>query len=101
MLQWPLILAKVQPHQRVQVTKLSSGTFKTFYRRPEPRIPRKISEDRKILSPDIAPSDFHLFPELKKHLGGTQFQDDNEFEEAVLSFLRGQAAEFFDSGFHK
>ncbi|UYV73487.1 hypothetical protein LAZ67_10003679 [Cordylochernes scorpioides] len=52
-------------------------------------------------SPDVAPSDFHLFPELKKNLGGTQFQDDDELEEAVLSFLRGQAAEFFDSGLHK
>ncbi|UYV77552.1 ALKBH8 [Cordylochernes scorpioides] len=27
MLQWPPILAKIQPHQRVQVTKRSSGTF--------------------------------------------------------------------------
>ncbi|UYV74480.1 hypothetical protein LAZ67_11003640 [Cordylochernes scorpioides] len=27
MLQWPPILAKVQPHQRVQVTKRGSGTF--------------------------------------------------------------------------
>ncbi|UYV61217.1 hypothetical protein LAZ67_1003894 [Cordylochernes scorpioides] len=52
-------------------------------------------------SPDVAPSDFHFFPELKKNLGGTQFQDDDELEEAVLGFLRGQAAEFFDSGFHK
>ncbi|UYV70891.1 hypothetical protein LAZ67_8001006 [Cordylochernes scorpioides] len=52
-------------------------------------------------SPDVAPSDFHLFPELKKNLGGTQFQDNDELEEAVLGFLRGQAAEFFDSGFHK
>ncbi|UYV63276.1 hypothetical protein LAZ67_2003632 [Cordylochernes scorpioides] len=52
-------------------------------------------------SPDVAPSDFHLFLELKKNLGGTQFQDDYELEEAVLGFLRGQAAEFFDSGLHK
>ncbi|GFU05368.1 histone-lysine N-methyltransferase SETMAR [Trichonephila clavipes] len=29
-------------------------------------------------SPDLAPSDFHLFPELKKNLGGTQFQTDEE-----------------------
>ncbi|UYV80876.1 hypothetical protein LAZ67_19002067 [Cordylochernes scorpioides] len=28
MLQWPLILTKVQPHQRVQVTKRGSGTLK-------------------------------------------------------------------------
>ncbi|UYV64052.1 FZR1 [Cordylochernes scorpioides] len=37
-------------------------------------------------SPDVATSDFHLFPELKKNLGGTQFQDDDELEEAVLGF---------------
>ncbi|UYV71830.1 hypothetical protein LAZ67_9000588 [Cordylochernes scorpioides] len=38
-------------------------------------------------SPDIATSDFNLF--TKKNLGGTQFQDDGELEEAVLGFLRG------------
>ncbi|UYV70780.1 hypothetical protein LAZ67_8000576 [Cordylochernes scorpioides] len=52
-------------------------------------------------SPDVAPTDFHFFRDLKKNLVGTQFQDDNELKEAVLGFLRGQAAEFFDSGFHK
>ncbi|UYV77283.1 hypothetical protein LAZ67_15000335 [Cordylochernes scorpioides] len=52
-------------------------------------------------SPDVAPTDFHFFPDLKKNLVGTQFQDDDELKEAVLGFLRGQAAEFFDSGFHK
>ncbi|UYV63421.1 hypothetical protein LAZ67_2004019 [Cordylochernes scorpioides] len=52
-------------------------------------------------SPNLASSDFHFLPELKKNLGGTQFQDDDELEEAVLGLLRGQAAEFFDSGFHK
>ncbi|UYV79559.1 hypothetical protein LAZ67_17003118 [Cordylochernes scorpioides] len=36
--------------------------------------------------PGVAPSDFHFFPELKKNLGGTQFQDDDELEEAVLGF---------------
>ncbi|UYV67486.1 hypothetical protein LAZ67_5000874 [Cordylochernes scorpioides] len=52
-------------------------------------------------SPDVAPTDFHFFPDLKKNLVGTQFQDDDELKEVVLGFLRGQAAEFFDSGFHK
>ncbi|UYV63036.1 hypothetical protein LAZ67_2002907 [Cordylochernes scorpioides] len=51
--------------------------------------------------PGVAPSDSHFFPELKKNLGGTQFQDDDELEEAVLGFLHGQAAEFFDFGFYK
>ncbi|UYV67970.1 hypothetical protein LAZ67_5002668 [Cordylochernes scorpioides] len=52
-------------------------------------------------SPDVAPSDFHLFPELKKNLGGTQFQDDDEkegktcmmtSEEAGPLLLRNNAA---------
>ncbi|XP_017791911.1 PREDICTED: histone-lysine N-methyltransferase SETMAR-like [Habropoda laboriosa] len=35
-------------------------------------------------SPDIAPSDYHLFPELKKHLGGTHFRTGEELKEEVL-----------------
>ncbi|GFS94510.1 uncharacterized protein TNCV_2015201 [Trichonephila clavipes] len=31
------------------------------------------------LQPRLSTSDFHLFPELKKNLGGTQFQTDEEF----------------------
>ena len=52
-------------------------------------------------SPDLAPSDFHIFPALKKNLGGTQFQTDEEVQNAVVSFLHGQAAEFYDSGLKK
>ncbi|GFW41436.1 histone-lysine N-methyltransferase SETMAR [Trichonephila clavipes] len=52
-------------------------------------------------SPDLAPSDFHLFPELKKNLGGTQFQTDEEVQNAVVNFLHGQAAEFYHSGLKK
>ncbi|GFS88757.1 histone-lysine N-methyltransferase SETMAR [Trichonephila clavipes] len=52
-------------------------------------------------SPDLAPSDFHLFPELKKNLGGTQFQTDEEVQNAVVNFLHRQAAEFYHSGLKK
>lgn len=52
-------------------------------------------------SPDLAPSDYHLFPHMKKHLGGTHFGDREELEEAVLSYLRGLAADFYDSGIQK
>lgn len=52
-------------------------------------------------SPDLAPSDFHLFTELKKNLGGTQFRTDEEVQNAVVGFLNGQAAEFYDSGLKK
>ncbi|KOC58751.1 Histone-lysine N-methyltransferase SETMAR [Habropoda laboriosa] len=51
--------------------------------------------------PDIAPSDYHLFPELKKHLGETHFRTGEELKEEVLSYLRGAAGEFYDSGIRK
>jgi histone-lysine N-methyltransferase SETMAR len=34
-------------------------------------------------SPDLAPSDFHLFGPMKEHLWGQKFADDNEVLEAV------------------
>jgi histone-lysine N-methyltransferase SETMAR len=52
-------------------------------------------------SPDIAPSDYNLFPELKKHLGGTHFRTGKELKEEGLSYLRGVAGEFYDSGIKK
>lgn len=52
-------------------------------------------------SPDLAPSDFHLFPKLKQHLGGQRFETDEELQEAVTKFLHGLAADFFEAGFQK
>ncbi|XP_048243687.1 histone-lysine N-methyltransferase SETMAR-like [Haliotis rufescens] len=40
-------------------------------------------------SPDLAPSDFHLFPRLKKHLRGRRFEDDDELTAAVEGWLWG------------
>jgi hypothetical protein len=34
--------------------------------------------DHPPCNPDLAPSDFHLFPELKEHLTGHHFLSDNE-----------------------
>jgi len=36
-------------------------------------------------SPELAPSDFHLFGPKKEHLRGQKFADDNEVMEAVQS----------------
>ena len=36
-------------------------------------------------SQDLAPSDFHLFLHLKKHLAGKQFDDDDEVQEDVMT----------------
>jgi histone-lysine N-methyltransferase SETMAR len=57
--------------------------------------------DHPAYSPDLAPSDFHLFRHLKKHLAGKKFDDDDEVQEEVMTWFRGQAADFYDSGIRK
>jgi hypothetical protein len=52
-------------------------------------------------SPDWAPSDFHLFPKLKKFLGGRRFKSDEEVKDAVREWLNGLAAEVYDEGIQK
>jgi len=46
-------------------------------------------------SPDLSPSDYHLFPELKKQLKGRHFSSDAELIAAVETRLDGQRSEFF------
>jgi hypothetical protein len=48
-------------------------------------------------SPDLAPSDYHLFGKLKEHIVGQKFDDDDETKGEVLRWLNEQAAEFCDS----
>jgi histone-lysine N-methyltransferase SETMAR len=50
-------------------------------------------------SPDLAPSDFHLFGLLKHHLGGKCFADDEEVEMEVRKWLRQQSKDFYAAGF--
>ena len=38
-------------------------------------------------SPDLAPSDFFLFPKLKEHLKGVYFNDTNEAKQAAKTWL--------------
>ena len=52
-------------------------------------------------SPDLAPSNFHLFLHLKKHLAGKNFEDDDEVQEEVMTRLKVLAADFYDSGIQK
>jgi hypothetical protein len=49
-------------------------------------------------SPNIAPSDFHVFGPLKDALSGTQFRDDDEFRSAVHEWLCTRPKEFFSRG---
>jgi len=51
--------------------------------------------DHPPYSPDLAPSDYHLFPELKKRLIGHHFPSDAEVIAAAETWLDGQISEFF------
>jgi hypothetical protein len=41
------------------------------------------------------------FLHLKKHLAGKKFDDDDDVQEKVMKWFRGQAADFYDSGIQK
>ena len=49
-------------------------------------------------SPDLAPSDFFLFPNLKKDIRGLHFQSDEEVVMAVEELVNGKDPDFFSSG---
>ena len=46
-------------------------------------------------SPDLAPSDFHFFPHLKRDLKGTHFTSDDEVKQAVMLWIKQWTPEFF------
>jgi len=56
--------------------------------------------DHPPYSPDPAPSDFHLFRELKAWLGG-RFAANDELQDAVKTYLSSLAANFFAEGIGK
>ena len=43
----------------------------------------------------------HLFLHLKKHASGKKFDDDNKVQEKVMTWFKGLAADFYDSGIQK
>jgi len=52
-------------------------------------------------SPDLAPSDYFLFPKLKVHLGGERFMNDDELKEAVSRFFKEMAQADYEAGLKK
>ena len=52
-------------------------------------------------SPDLASSDYHLFPGLKKQLKGRHFSSDAEVNASAETLLDGQPSELFLSGLQK
>jgi len=57
--------------------------------------------DHPHYSPDLAPSDFHLFLHLKSFLAGRRLHDDNEVKEAVTTCLALQVESFYNEGMQK
>ena len=51
-------------------------------------------------SPDLAPSDFHMFGRLKKAMGGKKSRSDEEVCHTVHEWLRGLPKEFFCKGIY-
>ena len=52
-------------------------------------------------SPDLAPSDCHLFGPLKEALRGRRFTSDQELKEAVHAWLAAQPKTFYSEGIKK
>lgn len=49
-------------------------------------------------SPDLAPCDFYLFPNLKRDLKGIHFTTDDEVKDAVKSWIKERPSEFLVNG---
>jgi hypothetical protein len=52
-------------------------------------------------SPDLVPSDYHLFRPMKRDLGGKRFRNNDEFIAAVQSWIHKQLKTFFETGIQK
>ena len=52
-------------------------------------------------SPELAPSDFHLFPIMKEDLRGHHYAFYAHVERTVRLWLRKQCVDFFRDGFRK
>ena len=52
-------------------------------------------------SPDMAPSDFYLFPKLKSHLQGTNYGTNEGVIEALNEYLWDQEKGFYFEGIRK
>ena len=54
--------------------------------------------DHPPYSPDLAPSDYFLFPNLKKHLAGKRYESNDDVISAVEDFFEGQEENFYATG---
>jgi histone-lysine N-methyltransferase SETMAR len=57
--------------------------------------------DHHPCSPDLVPSDFHVFLHLKTVLSRWWFHDDYEVKEDVNTWFTSQVTSFYDAGIQK
>jgi transposase len=57
--------------------------------------------DHPPYSPDLAPSDYHLFTKMKVRLATQRFHTNEELVDGVKNWLHNLAAPFFDEGLKK
>jgi len=57
--------------------------------------------DHPPCSPDLAPSDYHLFTKMKVWLATQRFHTNEELMDGVNNWLHNLAAPFFDEGLQK
>ena len=57
--------------------------------------------DHPPYSPDLAPSDYHLFSKMKVWLATQRFHSNEELMDGVNNWLHTLAAPFFDEGLQK
>ena len=49
-------------------------------------------------SPDIAPSDYHLFGSLSHHLSGKEFENEEAVKQDISGFIASKSTEFLSAG---
>ncbi|GFX13191.1 histone-lysine N-methyltransferase SETMAR [Trichonephila clavipes] len=51
-----------------------------------------------LYSPDVAPSDYHLFHSLDNHLRGKSFTNEEDVRQALTDFFASHTPEFYRKG---
>ncbi|GFO32521.1 histone-lysine N-methyltransferase SETMAR [Plakobranchus ocellatus] len=70
-----------------------AGIFRVHCKNCEDAEPEKIQ-----YSPDLAPSDFHLFGPLKRHLGGMTFETEDDLISELRNWFDNLDVDFFRVG---